>query len=50
MKDPIDLQKEIEKLRKEIIYTGMRQFTSSNIEKQKKLKELIEKSEQVFKK
>ena len=49
MKDPIDLQKEIEKLRKEMIYTGMRQFTSSNIEKRKKLKELIKKQNDCIK-
>ena len=49
MKNPVDLKEEIEKLRKEITYTGMRQFTSSNIEKQKRLKELIKKQNDCIK-
>ena len=49
MKNPVDLEKEIEKLRREIVYTGMRQFTSSNIEKQKRLKELIKKKNDCIK-
>ena len=35
---------EIAKLKKEIVTTGMEQFRSSNIEKQKRLNELIRKS------
>ena len=50
MKYRFNLIKEIEILKKEIIYKGMRQFTTTNIQKQKKQKELIKKSEQILEK
>ena len=40
----LPIAEEILKLRKEIIITGMNQFRSSNIEKIKRLNELIKKA------
>jgi len=41
MKSLVDLRKEIEILKREIIHKGMRKLTSSNIQKQNKLIKLI---------
>jgi len=50
MKSAFTLEEEIKKLEKQIINKGIRKLTSSNIQKQKKLEELIKKNEQVSKK
>tara|TARA_Y100000310_G_C20407535_1_gene680365 strand:+ start:351 stop:503 length:153 start_codon:yes stop_codon:yes gene_type:complete len=43
MKTPVEIEKEIKELKESIITWGMSRLRSSNIEKQKKLKELIKK-------